>query len=172
MNSTAVIFLIVCAIGVLVLPRRWAPLPLLASCCYMTTGQGLAVGGIALPVFRMILAVGLLRVLVRRESLVGGFNPIDKLMLAWGAWLMFASLFHDWEPGAGPVFTGGFVFNVTLVYFLTRVWCSNAEELEGTIRLVGWLLVPVALSMVVEHLTQRNFFAVFGGISEISAIRD
>lgn len=172
MNSTAVIFVIVCALGVLVLPRRWAPMPLLASCCYMTTGQGLALGVITLPVYRIILAAGLVRVLVRRESLVGGFNPIDKLVIAWGVWLMFASVFHEWAPGSGPIFTAGFVFNITLVYFLTRIWCSDTEELSGTIRIVAWLLVPVALAMVAEHLTQRNFFSVFGGVAEISAMRD
>jgi hypothetical protein len=67
MNSTALIFVIVCAIGVLVLPRRWAPLPLLASSCYMTTGQGFDIGVASLPVYRLILGAALLALVPAAE---------------------------------------------------------------------------------------------------------
>ena len=104
MNVTALIFLIVSVIAVVFLPRRWAPIPLLASCCYMTIGQGIDLGPVSLPVFRIVLAVGLVRVIVRRETIAGGINTIDKLMIAWAVWMVFASFFHDRVPGAGPVY--------------------------------------------------------------------
>ena len=35
-----------------------------------------------------------------------------------------------------------------------------------------WLLVPVALAMLQEAHTARNLFAEFGGVPDVSAVRD
>lgn len=149
------------------LPRKWAPIPLLASCCYMTIGQGIALGPFSLPVYRLVLAAGLLRVIVRRENIVGGINTIDKLIIVWAIWMVFASFFHEWKPGSGPVYASGFVYNIVLVYFLTRVWCKDLSDLMAVFRIVAWLLVPVAGAMVAEHIVQKNYFGIlFGGVSE------
>lgn len=172
MNVTALLFLIASATAAMVLPRKWVPIPLLASCCYMTIGQGIELGPISLPVYRIVLAVGLLRVIVRRETMAGGINTIDKLIIAWAGWMVFASFFHEWKPGSGPVYASGFVFNVTLVYFLTRVWCRDLSELMAVLRMVAWLLAPVAVAMLAEHTLERNFFGAFGGVSESVYVRD
>ena len=172
MNVTALVFLIISATAVMALPRKWAPVPLLASCCYMTIGQGIELGPVSLPVYRIVLAVGLLRVIVKRETMVGGINTIDKLVIAWAGWMVFASFFHEWMPGSGPVYASGFVFNVTLVYFLTRVWCRDLSELMAVSRIVAWLLVPVALAMLAEHTLERNVFGMFGGVPEGVYVRD
>ena len=172
MNVAALAFLIVSATAVMVLPRKWALIPLLGSCCYMTSGHGIELGPISLPVYRIVLAVGLLRVIVRRETMVGGINTIDKLVMAWAGWMVFASFFHEWMPGSGPVYASGFVFNVTLVYFLTRVWCSDLSELMAVSRIVAWLLVPVAVAMLAEHTLEKNIFGMLGGVPEGVYVRD
>ena len=172
MNLGALVFLIVSATGIMALPRKWAPIPLLATGCYMTIGQGIELGSISLPVYRLVLAAGLLRVILRREAMAGGMNTIDKLMITWAAWLVFASFFHESMPGAGPIYASGFVYNVMLVYFLTRVWCSDLSELMAMLRILAWLLVPVALAMLAEHAIERNIFGIFGGVPEGVYIRD
>ena len=167
MNVIALGFLIASVTSVIMLPRKWAPIPLLASCCYMTIGQGVDVGPLSLPVFRLVLAAGLVRVIVRREYIVGGINTIDKLIIVWAMWMIFAGFFHEWKPGSGPVYASGFVFNIVLVYFLTRVWCDDLTNLMAVFRTVAWLLVPVAGAMLAEHLVQKNYFGMlFGGVSE------
>jgi hypothetical protein len=173
MNVTALVFLIACVTSVIVLPRKWAPIPLLMSCVFMTIGQGIEVGSLSLPVYRLVLAAGFLRVLIRRESIVGGVNTIDKLMVMWALWMIFASFFHVWKPGSGPVYASGFVFNIALVYLLTRVWCRDLAELMAVFRTVAWLLVPVAGAMIAEHLVEKNYFGIlFGGVSEGVTGRD
>lgn len=172
-NVPALIFLVVSATAVMFLRRELAPIPLLASCCYMTLGQGIDFGPVSLPVYRLILAIGLLRVLVRREALAGGLNAIDKLMIVWALWMVFAGFFHIWGAGSGPIYASGFVYNVLLVYLLTRAWCKDLEELMALLRIVAWLLVPVAIAMVTEHLRHVNYFgAMFGGVMEGVYVRD
>jgi hypothetical protein len=161
-NSLVLILLLVAGGALITLPRRWAPIPLLAVACYVTTGQGMELGSFSLPAYRIMLALGLLRALVRRESLVGGVNSIDRLMLAWAGWVFFASLFHLWEPGSGPKYASGYIFDIALSYFLLRAWCHGLDETKGMLKAIAILLVPVALGMYLEHVLQRNLFSVLG----------
>jgi hypothetical protein len=173
MNAIALVFLIVSATAVMVVSRKWALIPLLASGVYIPVGPGVEFGALSLPVYRIVLFAGLLRVILRRETIVGGINTIDRLIIAWAGWLVFASLFHEWAPGSGPVYAAGLGFNVVLVYFLTRVWCSDASGLIVVFKIMAWLLVPVAVAMLAEHTLERNVFGMlFDGVSEGVAVRD
>ncbi len=163
MNLIALVFFAVTAGALFVAPRRWAPVPLLAGCCYMTTGQGIELGPISLPVIRLLLAVGILRVIVRGERMAGRVNAIDWCVIVFGAWTMFASFFHN-GIDSGPLFASGVVLNIGIIYYLTRVFCRSTEELVGLIKVVAILLVPIALEMAYESLTGKNLFAaLFGG---------
>ncbi len=172
MNAAALIFLALNSAAISLLPRRWATIPLLATCCYMSVGQGLELGSISLPIFRIVLSLGILRAILRGERLPGAMNTVDKLMIWMGVWLVFASLFHRQLPGSGFAFTVGLVIEILAVYFLTRVWCRSLDELFGVIQAIAWLLVPVAVAMVAEHALEKNLFALFGGASEAIYMRD
>ncbi len=171
MTSLALIFLLAATVAIWTLPRQWAPVPLLAGACYMTLGQGIEVAGLNFPIIRLLLLAGVLRVLVRGERPAGGLLGMDKLFLAWGAWAVLASAFHE-SPGATLQFHLGMVYNAFCIYFLTRCFCQTEEDLYRLVRLSAWILVPVAAEMVFEQLTQRNLFAVFGGVPEEPAIRN
>jgi len=56
MNSFAVAFLLIYLILVLLVPRRWAPLPLLGGVCFMTMGQGTEMGPFCSHLFRLVIA--------------------------------------------------------------------------------------------------------------------
>ena len=170
MNPIALVFFIVCAVVLLAAPRKWAPAVLILGCTYITMGQGIEVASIHLHIYRMMLIVGLLRVLTKGEWLKGGVNLIDQMMMAWGCWTIFASLFH--EPRYGFVYVCGAVFNLAMLYFLIRIWCTDLEEIRDVILIVAFLLVPLAAEMLMEKATGRNVFAIFGGISEMVPIRE
>ena len=164
MNPVAAGFFLIVAIALFVVPRRWAPVPLLIGCCYMTMGQGIELGSISLPIYRMLLLVGIVRIMVKGESIQGPLNSIDKIVIAWAVWVFFASFFHVFEPGSGPNYAAGFIFNVVAVYFLIRIWCSNLEEAVGIVIVVAFLLAPIAAEMIMERITKINQFSIFGGV--------
>lgn len=171
MNPLAILFFCFCAALLIAVPRKWAPVPLLLGCTYMTLGQGIEIGAISLPVYRMMLLVGVVRVVMRGEGIEGPFNKVDKAMMMWGAWMIFASFFHD-PDRAGPITAAGQVFNLTLIYFLIRIWCSDLEEVCGVIVVVALLLVPIALEMFLEKSTGKNLFSFLGGVPENAIIRE
>jgi len=171
-SPVALIFLVACGTAVFAAPRRWAPLPLLIGCCYMTVGQVIQIGPFNFQLFRMLLGLGVMRVVFRGERIEGGLNAIDKLVIAWGAWVFLASFFHKFAPGSGPVFALGAFYNVALPYFLLRIWCRNERELEIMFGAIALLLVPIAITMWIEKTTIYNPFAIFGGVLETPIIRE
>lgn len=138
----------------------------------MTLGQGIKIGPINLPIYRMLLAVGFFRIILKGEKVSGSVNTIDKLMLGWAGWYFLASFFHDGSPGSGPIYTLGVIFNQLLLYILVRVWCRDVTDMTELIKVLGLLLFPVALEMVFEKMTAKNLFSVFGGISEDVLVRE
>ena len=173
MNPLGFLVFLVSAIALMSVPRRWAIIPLLAGVIFITHGQALEIGG-KQSVFRLLLGVGLLRIIVRGEGLGGGLNRVDKLMLALGAWLFFASFFH--EPGAvaaGPTFIIGKVAEISLCYFLVRSFCQDMDDFASIMGLIAIMLVPIALEMIQEKFTGINLFSkVFGGVQEAVVVRD
>lgn len=172
MNFPATIFFLAVSAALWAVPRRWAPVPLLIGCCYMTMGQSLNIGGINLPIFRLLLIVGMLRTLAKREFAPGGRNTIDMLVVVWGCWVMFASCFHRFIPGSGPMYTSGVVMNVTFVYFLFRNWIRDAGEIADIAKALAILLAPIAIEMATERVTRINNFSVFGYVPRIVDMRE
>lgn len=161
MTLLTMVFLLFNAIAVLLIHRRYALLPIIVGCCYMTVGQTVNVGPVTLSVIRIIVAVGIVRILVRGEHLAGARNGMDNIMITWIGWLVFSSFIHPGDK-VPLVFNLGQAFNIGGIYFLTRVFCATREEFIGVVRMISWLLAPIAVEMVLEHATGRNLFSVFG----------
>lgn len=170
MNYFALGMLLVQAAMILILPRPWAPLPLLAGACYMSMGVGIELGPFHLMSIRLLVVVGILRVIIRGERLSGGMNILDRLMIAWAAWALMNSVFHDNSPGV-LVNRLGLVFNACGIYFLLRVFCRSLGDVVTLCRLTAILLIPLAIELLVEMVTAYNPFSVFGAVSEAPEIR-
>ncbi len=172
MNAPSFVLFLVLAIALWTVPRKLALAPFLVGCCLVTTGQGLHLGFITLPIYRMLMLIGVIRVLVKGERIVGGINLIDRLMMLWAGWYLFSSMFHDWKLDAGPVYVCGVIYNQLVFYFLVRTWCSDLDDTVGVIKTVALVLVPVALEMLLEKATGKNLFSFFGGVPETVMVRE
>ncbi|RJQ27413.1 hypothetical protein C4565_05190 [Candidatus Parcubacteria bacterium] len=137
----------------------------------MTLGQGTEIGPFHFTVIRVLVAVGVIRIVIRRELLSGGLNGIDWLMAAWGGWALCSSAFHE-IPIDTLIYHLGQVYNAIGIYFLIRCFCQSQEDVIRIVPITAILLVPVALEMLNEQLSHWNLFSVFGGVSEIPAIRN
>lgn len=171
MNSAATIFLLLNAIMLLFLPRRWAPLPLLVGACYMTLGQGVDLGPFTFTVIRVLIAVGIVRVIARGERLPGGMNSLDWLMAAWAVWAVVSGVFRTALSDA-LVFRLGLVYNACGVYFLLRVFCRSFGDVVGICRSAALLLIPLAAEMLYETLLSHNMFSVLEGVAASPVLRE
>jgi hypothetical protein len=172
MNLLALLLLVVCIVGLIAAKKESAIVFFLVGCCYMTDSQGVSILGANFPIFRLLLLAGIFRVVSQGEGLAGGLNTMDKLLLAWGGWVIFASFFHEWLPGSGPKFAIGAVFNVLAFYFMLRSFCRTPEDVYHLFGMLCWILAPVAILMLVEQVAHRNYFSVFGGVDPVPDFRN
>lgn len=170
MNSIAIVFLLVNTVALLWLKRSWAPLPLLMGTMYMTLGSGINVGPFSFTVIRLLIGVGVARVIMRGERPAGKINTLDWMMLVWGTWALSCSIFHK-TPTEALIFRLGIVYNILGVYFLLRIFCQSMDDVVRLCRVTAILLVPVAIEMFYEQLRGHNFFAVLGRVSEFPELR-
>ena len=138
----------------------------------MTMGQGISLAGLYFPVFRLLILIGIVRTIARREWPSAQYCKTDRLVLAFAAWTTLASLFHRWENGSGPIYTIGFLINIIGVYYLIRCWCTSESDLETFAISLGLILLPVALEMVFEQMSAKNLFSIFGRVSPDVLVRD
>jgi hypothetical protein len=171
MTPFAILFTVINAIALLALPRRWAPLPLLLGACYMTGGQGIAIGPFKFTVLRMLIFFGLVRIVARRETIVGGFSTSDLILTSWAGWMLASSIFHPPAIDA-LIYRSGLVFVGFGLYFIFRALCTTYEDFLHLIRILAILLAPVCLEMIQEKILHRNMFSVFGGLPESVVIRN
>lgn len=171
MNPLATLFVVVIGAALLIVPRSWAPLPLLTGACYMTLAQGLEIGPFSFTVIRILIGIGLLRVLLRGERLEGGLQKADWILLGWGVWTLISSAFHL-PPKDALIFRLGLVYNVWGVYLLVRVFCRSTEDVLRLAKALVIILIPVACEMALEHGLRRNLFAFLGGVPESPVVRN
>lgn len=172
-SITALGFVMMVCMGALTwsLRRQVAMMPLLAIVCYMPLGQGFVVAGLHFPLFRILLLVGLLRVFLRNEHSGLEVTPLDRLFIWWA--LVTLVLGTLAEPSIERfVNRSGDVYNASAAYFLFRCWIRSTDDVMDASRFLALMIVPLAVSMLVEKFTRRNLFYVFGGVPEITLERD
>jgi hypothetical protein len=167
-NELSAAFTLLTSALILALPRRLAAIPLVLAAAYVTRGVALEVGPATFTVLRIVVAAGALRALVRSESIPNVMNAVDRWMVLWALWLFGSSAFH--QPDAW-VFRAGLICDQLGTYFLFRVFVLDGEDVVRIFKVVCVVLVPVAVSMLLEKADGHNLFAVLGGSSDVS-IRD
>lgn len=152
------------------LPRRYALAPMLIAGCYMTLGQVLVVGGLHFYLLRILILFGLVRLVLRKEMLSVKLTVIDKLLLAWVVVHSFLYILFD---GTNVNLTErlGVAYNALGIYFLIRALVWDLDDVVRAIKMLGIIIIPLAGLFVVEYITEKNPFFIFGGVSEFTIIR-
>ena len=162
-------FILVGGISLFVLPRRLAATPLLMGALYMTRGQEFDIG-VHFSVVRVLVTVGVLRVISKGERIEGGMNQVDLFLILCAILLVVTSFFHTSDS---LVYRLGVIWTELGSYFLFRVFIQDWEDVRHVFKILCIILVPVAALMLLEKTIGRNYFAVLlGGISEIPVLRD
>lgn len=160
----------VMAVLMLLLPRRYAIVPLIFLTCFMTLGQVLMIVGLHFPMIRVIVLFGWIRLLVRREMHSIRFNEIDRVLLWWIVSNVVANTIL-WRTSEAVVNRMGFAYNAIGLYFLCRFLVRSLDDVRRVFTFTAILILPLAVAMLIENMTARNLFSVFGGVPDITVIR-
>lgn len=163
--------LVVLGLLTFIVPRRAALAPMIVLACFVSPGQRIAIAGIDFDFLRIITLCGWARVLLRREYAGFSWKPLDLWIALWGVSgiFFFTMLKASFE---GFIFKLGAAGDAVAMYFLYRMLVRDMSDVLVVARYFALVSIPVALCFIIEHQTARNFFAIFGGVPEITSIRD
>ncbi len=170
-NGIGLGFTLLMCLLMLVLPRRYAVVPVIILTCYMTMGERVMVAGANFTMIRIVTFAGWVRIIGRGEVSLLKTNPIDKAVIAWtiSSIVIYTLL---WQTGQAFINRLGFAYDAFGLYFLFRFLIRDLGDIRRMVRMLAVLIVPLAAAMLAEKLTGRNAFAVFGGVMEFTRLRE
>jgi hypothetical protein len=145
--------------------RENAIIPILISACYQPLGQKIYLGGLDFSMIRILIIIGLIRVLKNGEISNLKINIIDKVFIYWAISTVVTYTLLYKNFGA---FTNrsGLMYDALGLYFLSRIFINDFNEIEKTFKVLSIIIAPLALEMAYERIMGRNLFYIFGGIHE------
>jgi hypothetical protein len=169
-NDIGLFFTIAMGVLILVSPRRYAIIPLLMTALYLTQGQVVVVASLNFTMLRVMLLLGLLRIIVRNEISAIELNTIDKYFILF----VISSIIVKtllWQTSGEFINRLGYGYDALCTYFIIRSLVHNYEDIMQLFQTLAFIVVPLTIAMVIEMSTGRNFFSFFGGVPEFSELR-
>lgn len=166
--------LVIAAVLVIVLPRKWAVVPLLFFAFLVPLGEQLNIGGLHFFAHRILILCGCLRMLAKSsptDRFAGGFTGIDKIFLIWAFCraTAFVLLYH---VGGAVVNQLGFLWDALGGYFLVRYLIRDADDIRRIAKVFVVIAVIMAACMIYEQRHLTNIFAVLMGGRVVPDIRN
>ncbi len=170
-NPFGLVFTLLMGVLTVVLPRRFAVIPVIVLTCYMTMGMRLVVGGLNFTMIRVLLVFAWARLLLRGELRSIKLNTLDKTIIACEI-SGFVAYLLLWQTTNALQYKLGAAYNSLGTYFFFRFLLRDKEDVVRALRFFSVLILPLAACMLLEKTTGRDPFAVFGGVPAITTVRD
>lgn len=163
--------LAVLGFAMLLLPRRYAIVPMVVMACFLGPAQRIVVFTLDFNMLRVIVLFGWLRIFLRGEAVDFKWKGIDTIIVLW-ALSGTAAMAMLYGSVAALIYRLGFMFDAAGMYFLFRILIRDWRDIDAIASSVVLISVPVALAFLVEKSTGRNVFSIFGGVPEYTLVRN
>jgi hypothetical protein len=171
LSPVALLFLLAASLIILFSSRQNAVKALLATALFMPLGQQVVFFGLHLYFSRILILVGLVRLIMRQETRGMQWCIVDKLFLFWALTEFVMGNIRD-GPSEAMIGALGFAYNALGIYFFIRLLTRDAKEAVEHVQFLALASIVLAILMVPELRTGRNMFSVLGGVNPISEFRD
>jgi hypothetical protein len=171
LNPVGLAAVVLLGLAMLTVPRRYAVLPMVVMACFVCTSQRVVVFSLNFDVMRLLVLFGVVRILIKEEWRNLRQKPIDVVVLLW-AFVGTVAYCLQHATAEALKFKLGVMYDIVGMYGLFRCLIKTWDDVEGLFHGIAVISVPVVLAFLAERTTGRNGFAFFGGVSEITLVRD
>lgn len=147
-------------------------LPFILITCLIPSAQRIVIAGLDFTLIRLLLVIVWIRIFLRNE-IPQNFrsNPLDAWILIYVviSTLTYTVLFSSVSALVNRL---GASLDALGLYYLFRIQVHSIHDFK---RIISWFCtvgMVVSVFFFIERITGRNFFSVFGGVPEITAIRE
>jgi hypothetical protein len=166
LDPIVVVAMVFALILIVVLPRKWLMVPLFSMMFLVPLGEQLYIGGTHFYVFRILILVGLFRMLWTKMSgqtaLPWGFNSVDRAFL-WCSIFGACAVILLFLSGNALINQLGILLDTLGGYFLIRFLLQDEDDVFRAIKCLAFLALIIGICMSWEHLTLQNVFGWIGG---------
>ena len=163
-----------CLIAIVVMlrgPRKYSVVPLCLCIFLVPRGQEILLLGAHFYVRIILILAGFVNVVRDRFKIAGGLNTIDKLVIVWASYRVFAAMVTNWPSGAMEQLA--FLLQVLCGYFLFRNAIRKVDDIALTTKTLAVIAMVLGLCMLYEHHFRENPFGVLlGGAPTVPEIRN
>lgn len=154
----------------LLLPRKYALIPIIVTAALVTLGQRIVVLTLDFTMMRILVLFGWLRLFLHQEFGTVKFNSIDKAIIIFtvSGVVVYTLL---WQTNEAFINRLGFAFNSIGMFFLFRYLIRSIDDIVVICKTLAIVAIPLSGAMLIEQMTARNVFAIFGGVPEYTAVR-
>jgi hypothetical protein len=170
-NSIGLGFTMLMGLLLLLIPRKYAVIPIIMTGAFITLGQMMLVLNMHFTMMRVIILIGWIRLILRHEITSIKLKGIDKAVIYF---VISGFIIYNIREQNADAFINrlGFAYNAIGLYFLFRFLIRDYDDIKRVIKALAVLMLPLAIMMIIEKATGRNLFSIFGGVAEYSMIRE
>lgn len=175
MTPATIVFLIAVCATVLLAPRRWALLAVIAALMFLSQKHGADVFGLRMSPGRFLEIAGFIRVVSKQEFEWSQLNPLDRAVIVAYAYVTTVYLLRlalgygtstDIEM-ASPLAKFGEFIDVLLIYITFRGLIRDEQDIKWVLQRSVMLLIPFVGAVLVERWTGQNPLEIFGAIPTV-----
>jgi hypothetical protein len=163
--------LLLCCSFILFGHRRYVVPALLILIFAIPSAQRVVLLSIDFSFLRIAILAALVKAIFKGESNQLSLARPDRLLIFWMLWGIIAYGLLIGTMAAALTRTG-YMIDAVGAYFVGRIYVRSWDELRPLVRFLGFASIPVVMVFLIERSTGRNMFAVFGGISEYTLVRE
>lgn len=168
LHPAVLVAVLIAVPAILLLRRKYVVLPVLLLSFLTPLGQQIVVGGLHMLVLRIVIAIGLARMIASKRS---RWDSLDRLFLLWAVVRMVTFLLFFSEMAA-LVNQFGFFWDAVGGFFLLRFLIQDDLDVRHAIQVLALIALIVAVCMLNERFRSENVFGYLGGISVVPTVRE
>jgi len=176
LSPIVLVAMLIAILLILVLPRKHVIVPVLLTAFLVPLGQSVYAVGVHWLVLRIVVLVGLLRVLLikftsKKSALAGGFNTIDRAFLICVVAQAIATPLQ-YMASQALINQFGILIDFLGGYFLLRALIRDEADAYRTLKCLALLTLVLGLCMVREQVALQNVFGQIGLDRSVPEIRE
>lgn len=164
-SPVALLAVLTAGVVICICSRRKALAAFLLAGILIPTDQVVLLGPLHFPMLRILIIFAFIRMFGAGISKVfsGGMNAIDKAMILFSIFTMIDGILL-WRQWGEVIFQLGNLYSAFGAYFFLRFLIRDWDDIKQAIRVLACIAGVVAVVMIGEQLTGRNFlYAALGG---------
>jgi hypothetical protein len=160
------------AVAQVALPVRLKFVPLLVAVCHLPNSS--IIGGADFSTARLLIGLGVLSAVLSGKLQWSLKHSVDRLMVLFAGVAIITSFGHAKTEESNPlVFSLGLIYNFVGAYVYVRTYIPSVKVFPLVAKWVTLILLPLALLMAFQKITERNPYSVLGGgIGDASFLRE